>query len=167
MKKIFFVFYLSFFIQNFNAQAEIINLQKEEKKFGDWKVFCEIDTMMDVAHCKIGTKFYDGASSITIEPSLKSFSQFFIVVPKIKNGDFLQIKIGQHDLILSKIVEEKDFGLVVIEEEQKQKLFSQMKNSDFLFLRFNVRDSQKEVTAKINLSDFKNALNYCKQRGSK
>jgi len=166
MKKIFFI-YLLFFIKNFNAQAEIISLQKEEKKFGDWQVFCETDAMMDVAHCKIGAKFYDGASSITIEPSLKSFSQFFIVVPKIKTGDFLQIKIGQHDLIMSKIVEEKDFGLIIIEEVQKQKLFLQMKNSDFLFLRFNVRDSEKEVTAKINLNDFKNALNYCKQRGSK
>ena len=42
-----------------------------------------------------------------------------------------------------------------------------MKTGDFLFLRFNVRGQQKEITAKINLEDFRNALGYYDIKASK
>ncbi len=152
---------------SFNIQAEIINLQKDEKKFGEWKVFCETDMMMQTSHCRIGTKFFDNASAITIEPSGKSsFNQFFITIPKIKLSSFLQIRVDQNDLIFSKIIKESDFVLIAIDDEQKNILFSQIKNGDFLFFRFNIKDSETEITAKINLSDFRNALAYCHQRSS-
>lgn len=148
-----------------NIQAEIIGLQKDEKKFGEWKVFCETDVMMGNSHCRIGMKFFDNASAVTIEPSGKaSFNQFFITIPKIKLGGFLQIRVDQNDLIFSKVVKEADFGLISIDDDQKNTLFSQIKNGDFLFFRFNIRDSDKEITAKINLNDFRNALAYCHQR---
>ncbi len=153
-----------FFAININSQAEIVNVQKEEKKFGDWKTFCEIDIMMDIAHCKIGTKFYDEVSSITIEPNLKSFNQILIVIPKIKNGTFLQIRIDKNDLIFSKVSNIKDFGLITVDDEQKQIFYNQILKGNFLFLRFTSQDSNQEITAKINLKDFRDALAYYKQR---
>lgn len=163
--KRFLVLILSlFFALNLNTQAEIVTLQKEEKKFGDFKTFCEIDAMMDIAHCKIGTKFYDEASSITIEPNLKSFNQILIVIPKIKNGSFLQIRIDKNDLIYSKIVNVKDFGFITLDDAQKQIFYNQILKGNFLFLRFSSQDSNQEITAKINLTDFQNALAYYKQR---
>ena len=35
-----------------------------------------------------------------------------------------------------------------------------MKNGEYLFLRFNINDSEKEITAKFNLKDFSKALEY-------
>jgi hypothetical protein len=35
-----------------------------------------------------------------------------------------------------------------------------MKNGEYLFLRFNVNNSEKEITAKLNLKDFTKALEY-------
>ncbi|MSP33363.1 MAG: hypothetical protein EXR06_00475 [Rickettsiales bacterium] len=167
MKKIVvFIFSLVLFFAH-NIQAEIVNLQKDEKKFGEWKVFCETDAMMSITYCRIGIKFFDNASAITIEPNNLSFNQFFITVPKIRLGNFLQIRVDQNDLLLSPIAKEKDFGLIEISDEQKIALFSQMKNGDFLFFRFNIKDSDKEITAKINLNDFRNALSYYKERVSK
>ncbi len=159
----FFAFFLAFFLHlaSFNfALAEIVNLQKEENAFGDWKVYCETDVMMDSSHCKIATKFFDDVSVITIEPSLKLFNQFLIVIPQVKNGSFVKIKIDKNDIILSDNVLFKDFGLVILDNLRKNNIYQQMKNGDFLFLRFNVRNSEKEVTVKINLNDFRKAFNY-------
>ena len=64
------------------------------------------------------------------------------------------------DLILSQNASQKEFGLVPISAQQKNILYSQMKNGEYLFLRFNVGDSEKEITAKLNLKDFTKALEY-------
>ncbi len=167
MKRVAVFIFSSVLFFAFNIQAEIINLQKDEKKFGEWRVFCETDTMMSVTHCRIGIKFFDNASALTIEPSNVSFNQFFITIPKIRLGNFLQIRVDQNDLILSELVKEKDFGLINIDEKQKNELFSQMKKGDFLFFRFNIKESEKEITAKINLNDFRSAFAYYKDRVSK
>ncbi len=166
MKKIVFSLIL-FLFANSNLHAEIVNLQKDDQKFGEWRVFCETDTMMSLTHCKIGSKFYENTSAITVEPSTRSVGQFLIVVPKIQKGTFLQIRVDQNDLILSPIAKESDFGLISLGEEQKNILFQQMKNGDFLFFRFNIKDGNKEITAKISLKDFRAALAYHAQRGSK
>lgn len=166
-KNRFFAVFLALFLHqtSFNfASAEIINLQKEEKAFGDWKVYCETDVMMDNSHCKIAAKFFDGVSAITIEPSLKSFNQFLMVIPQVKQGSFVKVRIDKNDLVLSDNVKLEDFGFVVIDDVGKNNLYQQMKNGDFLFLRFNVRNSEKEVTIKISLEDFRKASNYYKMK---
>ncbi len=170
MKKIFFAFFLTTFFQltSFNpAKAEIINVQNEEKNFGEWKVFCEIDVMMDLAHCKIASKFYENTAVISIEPTIKFLNQLFIAIPQIRVGTFVKIRVDQNDLILSRNVSTKDFGLILLDDVQKNSLYNQMKSGDFLFFRFSVRDSEKEITAKINLKDFRNALTYFSNRVSK
>lgn len=167
MKKIVILAFSLVLFFTSNIQAEIVNLQKDEKKFGEWKVFCETDSMMSLTHCRIGVKFFDNASAVTVEPNNLSFNQFFITIPKIRIGNFLQIRVDQNDLILSQVVKESDFGLIGIGDDQKKILFSQMKKGDFLFFRFNIRESDKEITAKINLNDFRNALSYHKDRVSK
>lgn len=165
-KNLIFLFSIVLFFTT-NIQAEIVNLQKDEKQFGEWKVFCETDLMMSLTHCRIGSKFFDEASAITIEPNNTLFNQFFITTPKIRLGSFLQIRVDQNDLIFSEIVKAKNFGLIDIKDEDKKLLFNQMKKGSFLFLRFNIANSDKEITAKISLADFRNALSYYKERVSK
>ncbi len=161
---IFFLFQ-SFQITNISeAKAEIVDIQIEEKTFGDWKVFCETDVMMDISHCKIAAKFYENSAAISVEPTAKFFSQFFIIIPQVKLGSFVKIRVDQNDLVLSQNINVKDFGLIPVDENQKQNLFQQMKAGDFLYLRFSLRASEKEVTAKINLRDFRNSLVYYNSR---
>lgn len=148
-----------------NAHSEVIELQNEEKTFGDWKVFCETDVMMDISHCKIAAKFYDNASVINIEPTTKFLSQLFVIIPKIKTGSFVKIRVDKNDLILSPNLTSRDFGLIPLSEEQKNLLYSQMKNGEVLFLRFMVegqgnQEPGKEITVKLSLRNFKEALSY-------
>lgn len=154
------LFSLNYFLTTFHAQAEILEVRNEEKNFGEWKVFCEIDDMMNLAHCKIATKFYDGSSVLSIQPSNKFANQFFLVIPKIRIGTFVKIRVDQNDLILSKNVSKKDFGMIPIDDKQKNILFSQMKNGKTMFLRFSISDSDKEITNKFKLDEFRDALDY-------
>lgn len=170
MKKIILGFFLAtcFQLTSLNlVKAEIIDIQNKEKTFGEWKVFCEIDAMMDIAHCKIASKFFENTAVISIEPTAKFLSQLLVVIPQAKIGTFVKIRVDQNDLILSRNISIKDFGLIIIKEMQKQSLYQQMKVGDFLFLRFSVRGSEKDITAKINLRDFRNALNYHNSRAFK
>lgn len=169
MKKILLAFFLTVFfgLSSFKAQAEIIDIQNEEKVFGDWKVFCETDVMMDISHCKIASKFYDKTAVLTIEPTAKFISQLFLIIPQTQVGSFVKIRVDKNDLILSQNILQKDFGLIPLDDQQKGQLYNQMKNGDFLYLRFSVRGSEKEVTAKINLRDFRSALSYYHSRISK
>ena len=156
-----FIFILfHFLIFKNNAQAELIELRNEEKTFGDWKVYCEIDDMMSSAHCKIASRFYDNSSVISLQPTNHFANEFFIIIPKIKIGSFAKIRVDKNDLILSQNASQKEFGLVPISAQQKNTLYSQMKNGEYLFLRFNVGDSEKEITAKLNLKDFIKAFEY-------
>lgn len=142
------------------ATAEVIDLQKDEKTFGDWKVYCETDVMMDASHCKIAAKFFDNSSVLTIEPTTKFLNQLFIVIPQIEKGSFVKIRIDKHDIILSKNVDPRDFGLIVIDDVSKNELYNQMKKGDFLFFRFSVKSQSKELTVKLSLKDFRDALSY-------
>ncbi|MBM3589874.1 MAG: hypothetical protein FJX30_00660 [Alphaproteobacteria bacterium] len=143
-----------------SAFAEIIEPRNEEKSFGDWKVYCEIDDMMSTAHCKIASRFYDNSSVISLQPTNRFANQFFIIIPKIKLGSFVKIRVDGNDLILSKNISNKDFGLLAIDNSQKNNLFNQMKSGEYLFFRFNVNDSEKEITVKLSLQDFNQALDY-------
>jgi invasion protein IalB len=147
-----------------SAKAEIVEIEKDEETFGDWKVYCETDVMMDNSHCKIASKFFDSSSVITIEPTAKFFNQLFIIIPQIKIGSFVKIRIDQNDLILSDNIKDDNFGLISLNDSKKNDLYHQMKDGDFLFFRFNVRDSEKELTIKISLKDFRNALDYYNSR---
>lgn len=142
------------------ATAEIIDLQKSEEVFGDWKVYCETDVMMDNSHCKIAAKFFDNSSVITIEPTAKFFNQLFVVIPQIEKGSFVKVRVDKYDIILSKNVDSRDFGLIVIDDLSKNELYNQMKKGDFLFLRFNIKSQSKELTVKLSLKDFRSALSY-------
>lgn len=163
MKKILFCIFIS--LISINTRAEILNLVKEEENFGEWKIFCESDDMMGILDCKIGAKFFDQISSITIEPSLKFFSQVFIVIPKIKENSSLKIRVDTNDLIVPQDIRKEDFGLITLNVEEKKILEKQIENGKFLFLRFNSK-FDKEITAKINLVDFRKALQYYHYRAS-
>lgn len=156
--------FISFALINFASQAEIIGIKDEEKKFGDWKLYCQIDDMMGTSHCKIASKFYKNTAVLTIEPTKKFLNQFFLVIPQIKINSFVQIRIDRNDLILSKTVRQKDFGLIPLDQAQKNTLYKQMKAGNFLYLRFSVNDSKDEITARLSLKDFRNAIKYYKNQ---
>ena len=103
VQKIFLVFFLTAFfdLTSINiAKAEIINIENEEKIFGDWKVFCEIDVMMNLAHCKVASKFYENTAVITIEPTAKFLSQLFVVIPQAAIGSFVKIRVDKKTAII-------------------------------------------------------------------
>jgi hypothetical protein len=122
--------------------------------------------MMDTSYCKIASKFYQNTAAITIEPTAKFLSQLLIVIPQVKIGSFVQIRVDRDDIIISKNISAKDFGLIPLDDEQKNSLFRQMKSGNYLYLRFNLRDQENEVTARINLKDFRNALGYFNSKTS-
>ena len=99
--------------------AEVIDVRNEEKIFGDWRVYCEIDDMMSYSHCKIASKFFDNSSVITLQPFAKFANQFFIIIPQISLNSFVKIRVDQNDLILSKNLTNKDFGLIPLDDQQK------------------------------------------------
>lgn len=160
MRKSLLVFLSLFFFSANSANSEVIDIRSTEKTFGEWKVFCEIDDMMSNAHCKIAAKFFDKASVITIQPTLKSASQFFMIIPQIEIGGFVAARVEKNDLILSSNIAKKDFGLIPFSNTQKDLIFAQMKEGNFLFLRFKIQNLEKEVTVKLDLNDFRSALEY-------
>ena len=165
MKKIYFKFFLVLFfhLSSLNiSYATIIDSKHEEKTFGEWRVFCETDLMMRVSHCKIATKFYKNIAVLSIEPTPKFLNKLVIVIPQSRVNSFLKIRVDNNDLILSNNISNKDFGLIPLIETQKQSLYNQMKKGDFLFLRFSINGHKEEITARINLQDFRNALSYYK-----
>jgi invasion protein IalB len=148
------------------AQAKLIDLRSEEKTFGDWKVFCEIDDMLNIAHCEIASKFYKNTAVITIQATRKFANQFFVIIPQIEIGTFVTMRIDQNDVLLSANVRKKNFGLMPFSERQKNMMFSQMKSGNFLFLRFTPVKSVKEITARLSLKDFRRALSYYNKKTS-
>lgn len=142
------------------AQADVVGIENEEKTFGDWKVFCETDVMMETANCKVAAKFYENLAVINIEPQPKFMNKLFIVIPQTRPESVVKIRVSKNDMILSEAVKPKDFGMIKLDDEQKAMLFNQMKNGDFLFLRFNVRNAEQEITVRLSLRDFRSAMNY-------
>lgn len=142
------------------ARADVVGVENEEKSFGDWKVFCETDVMMEVSNCKVAAKFYEKTAVISVEPGVKFANKLFIVIPQIRPESVVKIRVNKNDLIFSNSVQAKDFGLIALDDEKKSALYSQMRNGEWLFLRFNVRDSEKEVTVRLSLKDFRSAIAY-------
>lgn len=142
------------------CKAEIIEIQKEEKQFGDWQVLCEIDLMMNISDCKIASKFYSQTSVITIDPSSKISGQVMLIIPQIKIGSLVQLRVDTNDLIFSNNVDNSDFGMIPLSREQKFSLVKQIEKGDFLFIRFAIRGEEQEITARIDLKDFRKAISY-------
>jgi hypothetical protein len=142
------------------SYGEVIRTKKSEKIFGAWKVLCERDVMIETSHCKIATKFFDNIATITTQPSSKMLGQMTIIIPNLQIGSFVKIKVGKNNVFFSNQVLRKDFSLVSLSAEQKSAILGQMKNSDFLFIRFTLSGSHKETTVQIDLKDFQKALVY-------
>lgn len=149
------------------SRSEVIGTQKDERIFGDWKVLCENDVMIDVPYCKIASKFYENKAVISLEPSSKLANQMIVVIPKTKVGESVKIRIDKNDIIFSSLIKTKDFGMIPLTPVQKSMILSQMKKGDFLFLRFSITSLENEVTVKINLRDFRNAVSYYNSRINK
>lgn len=149
------------------SRAEIIGMQNDIQIFGDWKVLCENDVMIDGTYCKIATKFYNDTAAISLEPSSKLANQMIVVIPNVPAGNSVRIRIDKNDIIFSDPIKTSDFNLIPFSPAQKSMILNQMKKGDFLFIRFNITNSEKEITAKISLKDFRDAIVYYNSRISK
>ncbi len=159
IKFLFIIIIINLLVIN-RSYCEIIETKNEEKTFGEWKVFCEIDDMMQSSHCKIASKFYDNSSVISLQPTNSLVNQFFIIIPKIKIASFVKIRVDNNDLILSQNINSNDFGLIKITSNEINNLYNQMKKGDNLFLRFNIEEFDKEITVKFDLKNFNKALYF-------
>jgi len=154
---IFFV--LSCFFTS-NLRAEIIDIEKIEKPFGEWRLLCENDVMLGNISCKIAQNFYRQTAVITYNLDGKIEDELLIIIPNARPTAFVQIKIDKNDLIFSDVIKESDFGLIELKKIQKEQLIKQMRKGQSLFLRFDDRNVAKEVTVKLNLKDFNEAFSY-------
>ncbi len=159
MKKIFLTIAILILFSN-QSRSEVIGVQKDEKTFGEWRLICENDVMIDVPYCKIASKFYSDQAAISLEPSLKMSNQMIMVIPDLKLAETVKIRIDKNDIIFSNLVKKDDFGLLSLSPRQKQLILAQMKKGDFLFIRFNIKASEKEITVQLNLKDFRDAVSY-------
>lgn len=166
MKKIFLIIFALILFSN-QSFAEVIGTPKDEKNFGEWKLICENDVMVDLPYCKIASKFYEQQAVISLEPSLKFSNQMIMVIPNLKLGEVVQIRIDKNDVIFSNLVKKADFGLVSLSAKQKSIILSQMKKGDFLFIRFSITGLEKEVTVQLNLKDFREAVSFYNSKFSK
>ncbi|MFT6106116.1 MAG: invasion protein IalB [Rickettsiales bacterium] len=159
MKKIFTILAILILFSN-QSHAELIGLEKDEKSFGEWRLICENDVMIDVKYCKIASKFYEDQAAISLEPSFKMTNQMIMVIPNLTPREMVKIRIDKQDIIFSSPIKKSDFGLVILNPSQKSIILSQMKKGDFLFIRFNITSSQKDITVKLDLKDFRQAVDY-------
>ncbi|MBL6664602.1 MAG: hypothetical protein ISQ34_02025 [Rickettsiales bacterium] len=164
LKKLFFSL-LIFLSLSFNAFSKIVEEESSEKNFGEWKVYCQSDIMMDISNCKIANKFYQNNSLLSFEPK-GNYPNLLLIIPDIKPSSYALIKIDKNNLIKSNTIKSTNFGYINLTEYQQNLIYHQMKKGDFLFLRFNVKDLRKAVTIKINLKDFKDALSYYESKTS-
>lgn len=165
MKKtnLFIVATIIFSLVCFPLKAKIIEDENSTKEFGDWKVYCQSDIMMQTSNCKIANKFYFDNSVISLEPQRKQ-PNILIVIPKVKDHSQVLLKVGQNQLIKSLPTSKNDFGYINFSPNQQKIIYNQMKNNDFLFLRFKVTKFSKAITVRLNLNDFREALKYYKSK---
>jgi len=147
------------------SYSKIIENQSIQENFGEWSVYCQSDIMMDVSNCKIANKFYSNNSLLSFEPK-GSYPNLLMIIPDIKESSYVLIKVDKNSLVKSSIIKDSNFGYINLTDYQQNLVYKQMKEGDFLFLRFKVKELNKAVTIKINLKDFKDALNYYKSKTS-
>ena len=147
------------------SYSKVIEEQSIHKNFGEWNVYCQSDIMMDLSNCKIANKFYPNNSLLSFEPK-GDYPNLLMIIPDIRPSSHILIKIDKNSLIKSSIIKESNFGYINLTDYQQNLIYKQMKRGDFLFLRFNVKELRKAVTIKIDLKDFKDALNYYKSKTS-
>ena len=166
MKKIFLTIITTILFTNLSF-AEVINLQTNDINFGEWRLICENDVMIDAPYCKIASKFYQNQAAIIIDLPSKFNNQMVMVIPNLTLGSTVQIRIDKNDIIFANQTKKDDFGLVMLSPSQKTTILSQIKKGDFLFIRFNINGSEKEITVKLNLTNFRSAISHYNSTFSK
>jgi len=147
--------------------VEIIdNILIEEKKFGDWTVFCEEDVMMASINCQIFTTFYNNSSSVYIQPNNRIANQVVLMIPPALENTNVKVKIDKNKLIISDTIDKKfEYGVIPFSPLKQKLMLSQLKTGQDMFIRFTVRDLSvaggvKEITARISLAEFSKLLVY-------
>lgn len=152
------------FINITNAKAEIIaNKSVSNKNFGIWKISCEEDVMLQQVRCKFFTEITEG--SILFINSENHNNLVTIISKDIVNNTNMLVKVDGNSLIKSEIVRENPYNVLNFSIENKKQIFKQLKNGNDIFFRFLIqdlgeKDGKKEITVRLDLSQFRSALLY-------
>lgn len=152
------------FINITNAKAEIIaNKSISNKNFGIWKISCEEDVMLEEAKCKFFTEITEG--SVLFVNSENKNNLITIISRDIVENTTMLVKVDGNQLIKSEIVKANPYNLLNFSIDNKQNIFNQIKNGNNIFFRFLIQDlseknGKKEITVKLDLSQFRSALLY-------
>lgn len=161
--KIFLMSIIILFTIN-SAKSEIIENKKiSNQKFGVWTVSCEEDIMFDKVECKLFANVLE-ETSLLVNPANKNNTIVIISKDIIPNSTML-IKVDKNDVIETNQFMNNQFNLVDMSIENKKTLFEELQKGNNLFFRFTTKDlakngGVKEVTVKLNLTEFKKALLY-------
>jgi len=168
MKKFIIIIFFLFFLP-YNSFAEIIeNKTTEERNFGDWKVLCKEDVMMDETNCKAFSKFYNNLGTIYIQPHNKIANQVVMMIPPAVLNTEVKVRIDKHEVISSRALSQDSYGVVPFSSKDQKTMLQQMKAGKGFFVRFFVEDKgsnkNKEITIKISLAEFTKMLMFYDQK---
>lgn len=154
-----------------SVNAEVIgNINREEKKFGEWFVVCEEDVMLDNADCKAFTNFYNGTAQMFVQPQNQVANQIVLIIPQVLDGSIVQMRVDKNKLLRSDPVVRNEFGVIPLSPSVQKSIFEQLRPGQNLFLRFSVQTGKndfREVTIKISLAEFSKMLVYYDMKMSK
>jgi hypothetical protein len=150
-----------------NVRADIVeNITKDEKQFGEWKISCQEDIMLEHIDCKISTTFYNNTSAIYVQPNNKIANQVVIMIPSAAENTMVKVKVDKNLIISSDLIDKKmEFGVVPFSPDNQKKIFRQIASGDNLYIRFTIRDltfagGMREVTIKKSMAEFTKLLIY-------
>lgn len=148
------------------AQAERVDTQKINKSFGDWKVMCEKDVMMDLSKCNILANLSNNKGFVKVMPEQEE--RLKIMIPSAGLKTIVKLRVDGKQLFNSRLVEKTDFGAIYFTVEEQQTLYAQLKYGNFFYIRFYEPDPVEkgiyvELTERISLKGFQEMLAFYKQ----
>ena len=164
---IFCFIFLNFFNTSF---GEIIDNKKiESKKFDVWSVSCEDDEMLSDIKCRLFVEITNG-TTLFVNPYSKE-NKLLFVSNDSHYGTKAYIKIDDDRLVASEIFSQNKYNFIKFNQNILNDFYNKLQTGKVFYMRFTIRDTLspngfKEITVKISLDKFINALSYfVKQRG--
>lgn len=158
------------FLYYSTSSAEVIsNKQIVNKNFDIWTVSCEDDEMLGNIKCRLFVEI-DDFTTLFINPNGKN--KILLFSKSLYYGKSVFIKTDNNKMFVSEPVSDGKYGNVIFKKEDIEELYSQMQKSDFLYIRFSVKDNKfidgfREVTVKFPLAELKETITYYNKQVSK
>ena len=156
-------------LSNFSFGEIIDNRKLENKKFDVWSVSCEDDEMLSEIRCRLFVEITNG-TTIFVNPYSKG-NKLLFVSHDSHYGTKAYVKVDENQLVSSEIFSQNKYNFIKFSQNIIDDLYNKLQTGKVFYMRFTIRDTLspngfKEITVKISLDKFINALSYfVKQRG--